>query len=237
MQALEGDARFDVSISGNGSPDQTADFDGWRDATLTLKNGDAEAYPVDWSFQIDGQTLQSGELELAPHGSSNIDVMPTSDLFSWTDAVRPSRRTGLLMLAVHGPPTVAKEILPARTLPVSLTMMKLSPAWTSFWSHTFVTLILLLGGLLSLIGNSVLPNILRKISIRRQIERSYRPGKQRKHARGFISANASEAGAQENPSSVERGMGFFAVISRNAGPGFGGHRPIEQAIEGGRAPG
>lgn len=169
LQALEGDARFDVSISGNGSPDQRLILTDGGSATLILKNGDAEAYPVEWSFQIGGQTLQSGELELAPHGSSNIDVMPTSDLFSWTDGVRPSRRTGLLMLAVHGPPTVAKEILPARTLPVSLTMMKLSPAWTSFWSHAFVTLILLLGGLLSLIGNSVLPNTLRKISMRRQV--------------------------------------------------------------------
>ncbi len=138
-------------------------------ATLTLKNGDDEAYPVDWDFQIAGQTIQSGELELAPHGSSNIDLLPTSDLYSWTDGLRPSERTGRLSLAVHGPPTVPKEILPARTLPVSLTMMKFSQARTSFLLYTVVTLVLFVGGLLSLIGNTVLPNVLRKINMRRQM--------------------------------------------------------------------
>lgn len=170
LQALEADAPFDVSISGDGSPDRRLVFADGGTATLTLKNGDADAYPVDWSFQIEGRTLQSGELQLAPHGSANIDLLPTSDLYSWTDDMRPSTRTGLLMLSVHGPPTVAKEVLPARTLPVSLTMMKLSPGWTRLLSYAFVTLVLLLGGLLSLIGNTLLPNISKKSNLRRQID-------------------------------------------------------------------
>lgn len=168
LHALEADAPFDVSISGNGSPDQRLVLMDGGTGTITLKNGDDEAYPVDWDFQIAGQTIQSGELELAPHGSSNIDLLPTSDLYSWTDGLRPSERTGRLSLAVHGPPTVPKEILPARTLPVSLTMMKFSPSRTSFLLYTVVTLVLFVGGLLSLIGNTVLPNVLRKINMRRQ---------------------------------------------------------------------
>jgi hypothetical protein len=170
LQALEADAPFDISITGDGSPDRRLVLMDGGTATLTLKNGDTDAYPVDWSFEVEGRTLQSGELQLAPHGSANVDLLPTSDLYSWTDGIHPSARTGHLMLSIHGPPTVAKEILPSRTLPVSLTMMKLSSSGTRLLSYAFVTLVLLLGGLLSVVGNTVLPNTMRKTSLRRQID-------------------------------------------------------------------
>lgn len=170
IHAVEPDAPFDISLSGSGSSSQRLVLTPNNDAVITLKNGDGEAYPVDWAFQIGGRTLQSGELQLAPHGSSDIDLVPTDDLYSWTDNLRPSQRTGSLLLSVHGPPQVPKEMFPERTLPVNLLMRKLSPSWTSLWLHLFVALVLLLGGLLSLISSAALPNILRKINLRRRMD-------------------------------------------------------------------
>jgi len=170
IHVVEPDAPFDVTLTGNGSPDQILVLTPNDDAILTLKNGDAVAYPVDWAFQVGDRMLQSGELQLAPHGSSAIDLVPTNDLYSWTDNIRPSRRTGVLQLSVHGPPQIARELLPQRTLQVNLLMRKLSPSWTSLWLHVFVALVLLLGGLLSLVCSSALPNILRKISLRRKLD-------------------------------------------------------------------
>jgi hypothetical protein len=169
LQVVEANAPLDISISGKGGTDQRLAMTDGENAEVTLKNNDATAYPLDWSFQIDGRVLQSGELQLGPQGTSRIDLLPTDDLYLWTDYVRPSDKTGQLLLSLHGPPEVAREVLPERTLQVSLLMQRLNPSWTSFWSHVFVTLILLLGGLLSLVGNSVLPNILRKIHLRRRI--------------------------------------------------------------------
>ncbi len=170
IHAVEPDAPFDVSLTGGGSSGQRLVLTPNDDAVITLKNGDGEAYPVDWVFQVGGRTLQSGELQLAPHGSSSIGLVPTDDLYSWTDNLRPSQRTGSLQLSIHGPPQVPREMFPERTLPVSLLMRKLSPSWTSLWLHLFVALVLLLGGLLSLIGSSALPNILRKINLRRKLD-------------------------------------------------------------------
>lgn len=169
LHLVEANAPLNVSITGNGGPDQRLVLADGNDTVLTLKNNDPIAYPLDWAMQIGGKTLQSGELQLGPHGSSQIELTPTDDLYSLTDNLRPATKTGILTLSLHGPPEVARELLPQRTLQVNLLMRKLSPTWTSFWSHLLVALVLLLGGLLSVIANSVLPNLLRKISLRRQI--------------------------------------------------------------------
>jgi len=169
LQVVEANAPLDISVSGKGGADQRLGMTDGDNAQLTLKNNDPTAYPLDWSFLIDGRVLQSGELQLAPQGISHIDLLPTDDLYSWTDYVRPSDKTGQLLLSLHGPPEVPREVLPQRTLQVNLLMQRLNPSLTSFWSHIFVIVVLLLGGLLSLIGNTVLPNILRKIHLRRQI--------------------------------------------------------------------
>jgi hypothetical protein len=169
LHAVETDAPLNISISNVEGANPELVLTEGEDAVLTLKNNDFAAYPLDWDFQIGGKSLQSGELQLGPHGSSRIELTPTDDLYTWKDAVRPSSRPGALLLSLHGPPEVARDLLPDRTLQVNLLMRKLSPTWTSFWSHMFVMVVLLVGGLLSLIGNSVLPNILRKISLRRQV--------------------------------------------------------------------
>jgi hypothetical protein len=169
LEVVEADAPLDLSISGPGDAAARLALTDGTNAEITIKNNDATEYPLDWSFQIDGRGLQSGEVQIAPHGTARIELLPTTDLYAWTDYVRPSSRTGQLLLAMHGPPGVPHELLPQRTLPVKLLMLRLSAGWTSLWSYLFVMALLLLGGLLSLSGNSVLPNILRKIHLRRQI--------------------------------------------------------------------
>jgi hypothetical protein len=168
VRAVEIDAPLDISISGNGGADTALVLSRGSDALVRLRNADGEAYPLDWAFQLGGRTLQSGELQLAAHGTSKITLTPTDDLYSWRDNVRPSHKTGLLLLSLHGPPEVAGELLPARTLRVDLVMQKLTPSWTSLWSRIFMAALLLIGGLLSLVGNSVLPNAMRKMNLRRQ---------------------------------------------------------------------
>ncbi|MGB7188928.1 MAG: hypothetical protein WBD10_02215, partial [Acidobacteriaceae bacterium] len=151
-----------------GGSDQRLVLSKGDDAVVRVKNNDGEAYPLDWAFEIDGRTIESGSLQVAARGTSSITLTPTDDLYSWRDSVRPSRRTGLLLLSLHGPPAVARELLPARTLRVELVMRKLSPSWTSVWSKVFMALLLLLGGLLSLVGHGALPLAMRKAGLRRQ---------------------------------------------------------------------
>ncbi|HEX5234956.1 MAG TPA: hypothetical protein VFW25_06450 [Silvibacterium sp.] len=169
LHLVEADAPLDITIDGNGGSDQSLVLTNGEESILTLRNNEAKAYSLDWSFQIGATTLQSGDLQLAPNGRAHIELTPTADLYSWTDNLRPSAKTGTLLLTLNGPPEVAKELLPQRSLRVSLQMRKFGTAWTSLFWHLFVALMLLLGGLLSVAGNTVLPNIMRKASLRRQL--------------------------------------------------------------------
>lgn len=169
LHAIEADVPMDLSISGPGSSGESLALINGSNAQIRIKNNDATAYPLDWSFEMDGRVLQSGELQVAPNGTARVSLLPTADMYSWVDYVQPAARTGRLMLALHGPPEVPRDVLPQRSLAVAVRMQRLDAEWTSIWWHVFVMVVLLLGGLLSLIGNSVLPNILRKIHLRRQL--------------------------------------------------------------------
>lgn len=167
LQVVEIDAPLDISVSGAGA-DEALTLSKGDDATFRIKNADSRAYPLDWTFEIGGKVLQSGELQLASYGTSSITVTPTDDLYSWRDNFRPSHETGVLMLSLHGPPEIARELLPSRTLKMNLIMQKLTASWTSIWSRVFMAVLLLIGGLLSLVGNSVLPSAMRKVNLRKQ---------------------------------------------------------------------
>lgn len=177
LQVVEADSPLDVTISGDPAAGPAFVLKNGEDAQFTLANSDDQSYPLDWVFQVAGQTIQSGELQLAAHGRAQIELTPTSDLYSWTDNLRPSTRTGTVQLSLHGPPNVPAEMLPQRTLQVSLLMRRLSPTATTAWLDIAVVLVLLLGGLLSLIANSVLPNILRKLALRRQVNQLAQPAR------------------------------------------------------------
>jgi len=169
LQAVEADAAMDLSVSGPGGPGARLALVNGANTEIAVKNNDAIAYPLDWSFLMDGRSLQSGELQVAPYGTAHVELLPTPDLYSWVDYLRPAKKSGQLLLALHGPPEVPREVLPQRTLEVNVLMQRLNAALTSLWWHIFVMAVLLLGGLLSLVGNSVLPNMLRKIQLRRQL--------------------------------------------------------------------
>jgi len=169
LHAVEADAPMNLSISGPGMPRDRLALINNTNAQVAIKNNDTTAYPVGWSFEIGGRVLQSGVLQIAPHGTAHINLLPTPDLYSWVDYVHPANKTAQLLLAMQGPPEVPREVLPQRTLQVNVQMLRMNAGWTSIAWHVFVMLVLLLGGLLSLIGNSVLPSILRKIHLRRQI--------------------------------------------------------------------
>lgn len=170
LHLVQSDAPLNIQVSGAGGYDQQLVLTNHQDSVLTLRNEDLLAYPLEWSFQIGGKTLQSGDLQIAPHGSAQIDLMPESDLYLWKDSLRPSAKAAMLRIRLNGPPEVPRDLLPQRTLRVNVLMRSLSPGLTSFLWHLFVALLLLIGGLLSVVANTALPNMLRKSSLRRALD-------------------------------------------------------------------
>lgn len=169
LRAVALDDPINVSINGFGSSDKPLATIYSKPAAITLKNESAEFVNLDWTFRLDGVAENAGTVKLTPGGSAEVVIAPSWSAYSLTDFVRGSLQTGQLVLKIHPPAGVASELLPAHMLPVSLTMMGLNSFWTTVASYVFVSLCLVIGGLLSILGSSVLPNILKKIDLKTQV--------------------------------------------------------------------
>jgi hypothetical protein len=176
LTAVADDIPLNISVEGDGTSEKPLAFAFGLPAVITLKNGSKGFLTLDWRFLIDGKDQKDPKdlkpvdmVTMVPNGHSRIVVRPHQDIYSWKDSVRPSARNGVLLLRLHNPDGVARELLPSQAVTVSLTMMRRGPDATGILFALYVMFFLLVGGALSLLGSSVLPNMLKKVSLRKQI--------------------------------------------------------------------
>jgi hypothetical protein len=171
LSAFASDAPLTVSIDGDGSaPDKPLAYARSNPVVIALKNGDAQSYHIHWIFQVNNQEEHSDDIYMAASGSSRITFTPTGRPFSILDWIHPSNKKGVLLLSVIPPANVHDGLLPARSLPVSLVMQRFSSFWSAFWSYSYVTFLLLIGGLLSFLASSMLPNMQKRGVLRAQLQ-------------------------------------------------------------------
>ena len=168
IKAVALDAPLNISIDGAGSSNTPLAFTCGRSASITLKNGDPVTYPITWSFQVRGMN-QSDKLTLPANGRSTIVLTPARSAYLWSDLVRPASETGQLLLSLDVPEVRAIQPNTKHSFPVNLTMRPMGSNWATIFSDIYVAIFLLMGGILSLLASSVLPNMLRKSSLRGQI--------------------------------------------------------------------
>jgi hypothetical protein len=164
------DAALGITLEGAGALDKPLAYTRGNPVSLSLKNGDARPYHLHWDFQIDNQSEASDDFYILPGGVTQITFMPKAQRFSAVDLIHPSQRQGVLLLSVLGPHGVPPGLLPARRLPVSLVMQMASLFLTMTSSYAYVVLLLLLGGFLSFLGSSLLPNMQRKGDLKAQVK-------------------------------------------------------------------
>jgi hypothetical protein len=169
LTAVAADIPLNITLDGDGTPEKRLSFPYGRPVVITLKNGSKEFLSLDWRFLIDGAVWKADTVTMVPNGRSRVIVEPPRKVYSWKDFFRPSARNGLLLLRLHNPAGVARELLPSQAVPVSLSMMRLGPDVTDSLFAIYVMFFLLVGGMISLLGSSVLPNMLKKVSLRKQI--------------------------------------------------------------------
>lgn len=179
LDAYADDAPLNVAISGDGASGTPLMLSLDKPAFVTLKNGDAQAYTLQWRFLYRELEL-CGTVALLGNGSARIQLEAGNDVYSWTDRIRPSSQTGHLELGLDtgesrcktapGKGGGTRPTLPTRDLPVSLTMQLLSPQVTPIFTDGYVIICLIIGGILSLLLSTVLPNSLRKSAFRRQLK-------------------------------------------------------------------
>ena len=170
VTAFASDAALDVTLEGDGALDKPLAYNKGNPVSISLKNGDARPYHLHWNFQIDNQSEASDDFYIPSKGTTHISFMPKPAHFSPLDLIHPSNQKGTLLLSVVGPSKIYPGLAPARSLPVSLVMQMVSPFLTMTLSYAYVALLLLMGGLLSFLGSSMLPNMQRKGDLKAQIK-------------------------------------------------------------------
>ena len=100
---------------------------------------------------------------------------PCSVYSAFIDRIHPSAKQGVLLLSVTGPEQqpggkALTGLLPAKSIPVNLVLHRSSPSWTTFWVYFYAGVLLVLGGGISVIATSVLPNKQKIGDLRSQIK-------------------------------------------------------------------
>ena len=175
------DAPLNLAVEGEGTTTTPLNYSFSQPVSLMLKDGDAEAYTLHWEFQIQDRVQSSGELHVPANGSVRIPIKPRGCpergpeppecmVYSALDRMHPSVKQGVLILSLVDPEGPASGLLPTRAVPVTLRMERIVPTASNALSYMYAGVLLFLGGLLSVIAGSVLPNMQAKSNLRAQLK-------------------------------------------------------------------
>jgi hypothetical protein len=163
------DTPLNVALDGHGTPDQPLEFTYLRSVVIPLKNSGKDYLALEWRFLLGGTHEGNGIIILPPGSQSRVVFTPTSDVYSPVDFFRPTSKTGVLLLRPHTASGVDPRLFDLHPLQVSLRMNRLGPETTETLFAVYVMAFLLLGGILSLLANSILPNLLKRIAYEKQL--------------------------------------------------------------------
>jgi hypothetical protein len=167
------DDPLNVTIDGLGATAATAISSTYGDPiTVTLKNNSAEFLALDCSVVLRKSSSPCdniGKIVLPPNASEAIPVDLVRAAYSLTDWVQPSAEAGAVKITMQVPPGTPPEMVPSKLLPLNLTMAATGPIRLSLLSLIYVGVFLALGGYLSILASTVLPNMVRKAEIRKQV--------------------------------------------------------------------
>ena len=171
LRAAAVDTPLNVALDGHGTPDLPLEFTYARTAVIPLKNSGKDYLSLDWRFLVGGTQEGSGVTILPPGSQSRIVLTPTADVYTPIDFFRPASKAGVLLLRPHTFSGVEPRLFDLHPLQVSLRMNRLGPETTETLFAVYVMFFLFIGGVLSLLANSILPNMLRRIAFEKQLAR------------------------------------------------------------------
>ncbi|KAA6461037.1 hypothetical protein DYQ86_12280 [Acidobacteria bacterium AB60] len=171
VRAVAVDTPLNVALDGRGTPDQPLEFTFAKSAVIPLKNSGKDYLALDWRFLVGGTQEGSGMTILPPDSQSRIVLSPTAEVYTPIDFFRPATRSGVLLLRPHTSSGVDPRLFDLHPIPVTLRMNRLGPETTETLFAVYVMFFLFIGGALSLLANSILPNMLKRIAFEKQLAR------------------------------------------------------------------
>ena len=143
--------------------------------SLALKNADPVAYPVIWRLNVGGNEVCGDQLTLPANGVGLIQCRPSvpftpariQDLFK----VESTEGHSLLLYPVLPNSTATfDKSSPWKMIPVKASMSFFGSAWQGVLGYVAIVVLLILGGLTSLVLSQALPNRLRRLNLRERLD-------------------------------------------------------------------
>jgi hypothetical protein len=175
LQAVRYDTPLNFTVEGDGSASSPLRIEDGKDLLINLKNNDDLIYPITPSLYLDGEEVAAtpATLTVGPNTSVLVRFKTSPKWFDWVTRFRSKNEP----LRVVVRPTrgafgdmVGDRALASRFVPVNAQLARLSATRTEMVSLGLVFIVLLLGGLASLATNSLLPNVLKKLSYKKRLQ-------------------------------------------------------------------
>ena len=146
---------------------QSVMLTGGTKAERVLTNADPFAYLVKWNWSGDGKELCAGENESPANATALLTCTPSvGGLFR--EVFRQSAVPSVLTLHVDTRPASGQTPLLRRQV-IPVTLAPLGPGLGQTIRYVVLVLVLIAGGVASLLLNTALPNFLQKLSLREQL--------------------------------------------------------------------
>jgi hypothetical protein len=175
LKAVRYDAPFNFTVEGDGSASSTLRVEDGQDVPINLKNNDDLTYPITPSLYLDGQEIAAtpASLTVGPNAPVLVRFKTSQKWFDWGTWFRP--KAGALRVVVRPTRSAFGDLagdraLTSRFVAVNAQLARLSATCTELVSSGVVFVVLLLGGLASLATNSLLPNVLKKLSYKKKLQ-------------------------------------------------------------------
>jgi hypothetical protein len=174
LKVVRYDAPFNFSIEAEGSTHSPLRVEEGRDVSINLKNNDDLTYPITPSLYLGGEEIAASPatLTVGPNTLVIARFRAPQKWFDWETWFRP--KTAALRVVVRPTPSALGDVagdraLPSHFVPVNAQLASFSISSTELISSGVVFLVLLLGGLASLATYSLLPNVLTKLSYKKNL--------------------------------------------------------------------
>lgn len=150
-----------------------------KPAALYLKNDDPIPYALTYRLLIDGHELARKEVTIARNGNVRLELLPSIPI-EWInpqwyfarlqDLLKPDTSTnGSLLLYLRQPGGRIERAAPVQTIPLKISLSFFDPASREALSYLLIIIVLVLGGISSLVLSSLLPNRIQKLDITEQL--------------------------------------------------------------------
>ena len=156
------------------NPEKFAMVDG-SPTDVVIKNDDPVAYPLIWRLSINGEEVCGGQFTLAASGvgvlrcKASIPFSPSRV----QDFIKEQAAKGNMVLLYGQTPNGVPDLAsPWKTIPIQqATLTWAGPFTRQTTSYILIIVVLILGGLASLVLSHALPNRLQKLNVREQLDR------------------------------------------------------------------